>query len=61
MGLYKVDKVFDNGIISLTTIDENHTPLFANGHRLRFYYKPTSKHVFISHIAADPNYQFVQE
>ena len=35
LGPYLVDRVFDNGTVFLVTIDENHAPLFANGHRLR--------------------------
>ena len=34
MGPYEVDKIFDNGTIKLTTIDEAHTPLFVKKHRL---------------------------
>ena len=34
LGPYLVDRVFDNGTVHLVTIDENHAPLFANGHRL---------------------------
>ena len=55
-----MDKVFDNGTVHLVTIDENHAPLFANGHRLRLYHKPISKDSFISQIAADPDYQLAQ-
>ena len=61
LGPYRIDKVFDNGTICLTTIDKNQTPLFANGHRLRLYHKPISKDVFISQVAADTNCQLVQE
>ena len=61
MGPYRIDKVFDNGTTRLTTIDENQTPLFANGHRLQLYQKPISKDVFISQVAADPYYQLVHE
>ena len=57
LGPYLVDRVFDNGIVRLVTIDENLVPLFANGHKLRLYRKPISKDAFISQIAADPNYQ----
>ena len=32
LGPYKIDQVFDSGTVQLTTIDENQTPLFANGH-----------------------------
>ena len=60
LGPYLVDKVFDNGIVRLVTIDENHAPLFANGHRLRLYHKPIFKDAFTSQIAADPEYQLEQ-
>ena len=47
----------------MVTIDENHAPLFANGHRMRLYHKPISKDAFTSQIAADLEYQLekVQE
>ena len=61
MGPYIIDKVFDNGTICLTTIDENQTTLFTNGHRLWLYHKPISKDAFISQAAADPDCQLVQE
>ena len=56
LGPYRIDKVFNNGTIHLTVIDENQTPMFANGHRLRFYHKPISKDAFISQVATNPNY-----
>ena len=52
-----VDRVFDNGTVHLVTIDDNHIPLLANGHRLGLYRKPISKDAFISQIATDPEYQ----
>ena len=57
---YQIDRVFDNGIVHLVTIDENRTPLFANGHRLQLYHKPISREVFISQVAADSGYQLAQ-
>ena len=60
-GPYIINKVFDNGTICLTTIDENQTPLFVNGHLLQLYHKPISKDLFISHGVADPEFQLVQE
>jgi len=60
LGPYLVDKVFDNGIVLLVTIDENRAPLFANGHRLRLYHKPISKDAFTSQIVANPDYQLEQ-
>ena len=53
LGPYRIDKVFDNGTVYLTTIDENQTPLFGNGHRLWIYHKPILKDAFISHVVAD--------
>ena len=35
---YKIDKVFDNGTVCFTSINENHTPLNANGHRILLYH-----------------------
>ena len=61
LGNYKIDHVFDNGTVRLTTIDENQTPLFTNGHLLRLYHKPISNDAFISQVAADPDCQLVQE
>ena len=60
LGLYQIDKVFDNGTICLVAIDEDQKPLFTNVHRLQLYYKSISKDAFISHVAADPDYLLVQ-
>ena len=60
LGPYLVDMVFDNDTVHLVTIDENHAPLFANGHRLRLYRKPILKDAFISQIAADLDFQLTQ-
>ena len=57
LGPYLVDRVFDNDIVRLVTIDDNRIPLLANGHRLRLYHKPISKDAFILQIATDPEYQ----
>ena len=61
MGPYKIDKVFDNGTVHFTTIDENQTPMFANGHWLLLYHKIISKDAFISQVVADPDCQLVHE
>ena len=57
LGPFLVDRVFDNGTVLLVTIDENHAPLFANGHRLRLYRKPISKDAFILQITSNLDYQ----
>ena len=61
LGPYIIDKVFDNGTVHLISIDENQTPLFANGRWIRLYHKPISKDVFISHVAVDSYCQLIQE
>ena len=60
LGPYLVDRVFDNRTVCLVTIDENHAPLFSNGHRPRLYHKPISKDTFTSQIAAYSEYQLEQ-
>ena len=60
LGPYQIDKVFDNGTICLVTVNENRTPFFANGQRLRLYHKPISRDVFITQVASNPGYQLVQ-
>jgi len=58
IGTYKVDTIFDNGTIKLTTIDDAETPIFANGHRLQLYQQPLSKEEFVSQIIEDSGYHF---
>jgi len=35
LGTYEVDTIFDNGVVKLSTIDEERYPIMANGHRLK--------------------------
>lgn len=56
MGPYEVDTVFDNETIRLIKIDEAHTPMIINGHRLRLYHHPASKDSFIKYFS--DNYGF---
>ena len=56
LGPYQIDRVFDNGIVFLVTINEDHTPLFTNGHMLRLYHKPILRDAFISRVAVDLGY-----
>jgi hypothetical protein len=59
LGPYEVDTLFENGIVKFTTIDDSHTPLFANGNHLRLYHQPPSKDSFVSNILSDVELQFV--
>ena len=51
MGPYKVDDVFDNGIVRVVTIDHTHASFIINGHHLRLYHHPTSRDAFIKHLS----------
>ena len=55
LGPYRVDTIFDNEIVRLTTIDEQQIPLFSSGHQLRLYHKLISKDAFSSHVSSDAN------
>ena len=47
MGTYEVVTTFDNGLVEIKTTDGSQVSFVVNGHRLRHYYEPTSKHDFI--------------
>ena len=47
LGPYEIEKVFDNGVVQIRTIDEEKVPLLVNGHRLKVYHKPLSREDFI--------------
>ena len=59
MGPNKIEIIFDNGVVKLTTIDEAHTPPIANGHQLRIYHQPTSRDSFIKHISINPDFEII--
>ena len=43
MGPYEIEEVFENGAVKIKTIDDQPTSFIVNGHKLRFYHKPTSR------------------
>jgi hypothetical protein len=47
LGPYKVDTVYDNGVVKIKTIDDGQVPFIVNGHRLKFYHKAISKKDFL--------------
>jgi len=51
MGPYQVDALFDNGMVRLIIIDENHTSFLVNGHRLKLYHHPASRNAFVKHLS----------
>ena len=50
MGPYEVVTTFDNGSVEIKTTDGLQVSFVVNGHRLRLYYKPTSKQDFIYNV-----------
>lgn len=61
LGPYEVDTLFKNGTIKLITIDEEHTPFFANGHRLQLYHHSTSRGYFMKQVSSSPQLEMLQE
>lgn len=60
LGPYEVKTTFDNGVIKLTTIDDEHFPLMANGHRLKLYHKPPSREEFIKYCQQEAHLAMVE-
>ena len=44
---YEVVTAFDNGSVKIKTIDGLEVSFIVNGHRLRLYHQPTSRHDFV--------------
>ena len=40
---YEVEEVFDNGSVKIKTIDDDHTSLVLNGHRMKIYNHPLQR------------------
>lgn len=59
MGPYKFHTVFDNGTARLITIDESHTHLIMNGHRLRLYHRPNSRDSFIKYLSDNSGFEVI--
>ena len=50
MGPYEVVTAFDNGSVKIKKIDGLEISFVVNGHRLKLYHQPTSKHDFIQNV-----------
>lgn len=48
LGPYEEYTVFENGTVSLITIDSARTTLLVNGNRLHLYHKPASRDSFVN-------------
>jgi hypothetical protein len=47
LGPYEVETIFDNGAVTIKTIDDSQNSFVVNGHRLKVYNKPLSKNDFL--------------
>jgi len=47
MGPHEIFKFYENGLVTLITIDEEGHPFLVNGHRLKLYHKPITKQDFL--------------
>jgi hypothetical protein len=61
LGPYEVDTVYDNGSVTVNTIDENNTSIFVNGHRLKVYHKPLSKEDFVKNVLQSSKMKLVSK
>lgn len=61
MGPYRVEIVFDNGIVELETTNDEEKTVFATGHHLRLYRKPLTKKDFFSHIVSSSDIGLIKE
>lgn len=55
LGPYLVEKLHNNGVFQIKTIDEEEIPFLVNGYRLKVYRKPISKEEFINTISRKVN------
>ena len=61
MGPYEVVTTFDNRSVEIKTIDGSQVSFVVNGHRLRIYHQPTSKHDFIQNVLQQNEMELVEE
>ena len=61
MGPYELVTGFDNGSVEIKTIVGSQVSFAVNGHRLRLYHQPTSKHDFIQNVLQQKEMELVEE
>jgi hypothetical protein len=47
LGPYEIDTLFNYGFVQICNINEERTPLFINGHKMKLYKKPLTKEEFV--------------
>ena len=60
MGPYEVVTTFDNRSVEIKTIDGSQVSFIVNGHILRLYHQPTSKHDFIQNVLQQKKVELVE-
>eukprot|EP00253_Pinus_taeda_P018169 PITA_18169 len=58
---YEIQKVHDNGTLTLITIDGSGYTFKANGHRVRLYRKPLTRESFCQHLRQDSDMEILGE
>ena len=61
LGPYEIQKVHDNGTLTLITIDGSGYTFKVNGHRVRLYRKPLTRESFCEQLRQDTNIKIMEE
>jgi len=61
LGPYEIQKVHDNGTLTLITIDGSGYAFKVNGHRVRLYRKPLTRESFCQQIRQDTDLEILGE
>ena len=56
---YEVETIFNNGVVRIKTIDDQHVSFIVNGHKLRLYHKPTSKEEFTHQVQQQSDMEWI--
>eukprot|EP00253_Pinus_taeda_P007389 PITA_07389 len=59
LGPYEIQKVHDNGTLTLTTIDGSGHTFKVNGHRVRLYRRPLTRESFLRQLQQDTNLEIL--
>eukprot|EP00253_Pinus_taeda_P008877 PITA_08877 len=59
LGPYEIQKVHDNGNLTLTTIDGSGHTFKVNGHRVRLYRRPLTRESFLQQLQQDTNLEIL--
>eukprot|EP00253_Pinus_taeda_P025276 PITA_25276 len=61
LGPYEIQKVHDNGTLTLSIIDGSRYSFKANSHRVRLYRKPLTRESFYQQLRKDSDMQIMEE